>query len=402
MKLTKEEAYEITNDYIAKYRLPKNRTDNIDGCVTFCESFDSIEGSAWRIAGNMGIFIVSDKKKQVEYVLDQEGFHITHHIDDHLDLNLTKEKAFEIAENYREKHGFEYEPIEDIDHLVTFYNNFYLLDEDGPAWIVRYKFQYNEGRLAIVDCVVSDKSMQVDYLLDDHGRETTPHLEEEKDWIDDEDLLQELKKVLTSGTEDEQLGFLMFELQPAFYEEKKYFKDIKNTHEFEEIMRILINYAIDHKEGDVVDEALCVILNMQEYQDTKSIDFDALANNLYSVDGEILLLHINILGRTNDPRYIPYLSSLKSHNNVEIRARAEYTLMKLGYKNIDFNAFAESLSVVPYVDLLEYIDILGNTNDSRYIPYLLNLGSQEHHEYFEAKERTKKALAKLGYKAPLE
>ena len=74
----------------------------------------------------MGLFVISDEKKQVEHVLDQEGFHMTSHIDDHLELNLTKEEAYQIAERYRENLGILRDPIDDIENIeerVMFYNS---------------------------------------------------------------------------------------------------------------------------------------------------------------------------------------------------------------------------------------------------------------------------------------
>ena len=82
-KLTKEEAYLITNEYIQKYHLTANTSMIVDDCVVFYEDFYMVVGSAWVVTVNIPSFIkgetevityiIADEKGEVEYVIGVQG-----------------------------------------------------------------------------------------------------------------------------------------------------------------------------------------------------------------------------------------------------------------------------------------------------------------------------------------
>ena len=96
--------------------------------------FQKAEQIAWFFLADPQLAFYLDFDQRVEHAMNSGGFYFTHHITDGLELNLTKEGAFEIAENYKAKYGSEEDTIEDIDEDVSFYNaDDYI---DGPVWIV--------------------------------------------------------------------------------------------------------------------------------------------------------------------------------------------------------------------------------------------------------------------------
>ncbi len=74
-----------------------------------------------------------------------------------LKLNLTKEEAYEIANDYINKYGFTKPILNNIDKLVNFYSNFYNID--GPAWTVVVEYlSLCPGEIDETTYVISDKN----------------------------------------------------------------------------------------------------------------------------------------------------------------------------------------------------------------------------------------------------
>ena len=89
--LTKQDAYDITNEYIEKYNLTKNLSGNIDECVVFYESVFDIKGYAWVVSvafpdpfspGETDeiSYFISDESKKVKFVIGHGGVNMTSHI----------------------------------------------------------------------------------------------------------------------------------------------------------------------------------------------------------------------------------------------------------------------------------------------------------------------------------
>ena len=332
-RLSKERAHKIASCYIENNRINENRyEDTADTHVTFYKDFDLIEGSAWVVEAVERVqcdtvksmyratYVISDKTEQVERVINKGIFYLTHDITEHIKLNLTKEEAYQIVNDYIKTHNHEYEISNDIDDHIIFYDS--ISGVEGSAWLVEFKYQLPWGEPTETTYVVSDKTKQLVDILDDHLRSVMPR---------DEDLIpifERLKTAFSTGTNDttaEVVDDLQWDFHASYDDED----DDHNIENFDKIMEMLINYVIENKESEIVENVLDAIIDAQELQDTKDIDFSIFAQNLHTVTGESILLYIDILGNTNDPRYTPYLLNLKNHENSKVRFKAENALNKL-------------------------------------------------------------------------
>ena len=138
--------------------------------------------------------------------------------------------------------------------------------------------------------------------------------------------LEELKIVLESGEEWDQIVYLSH-LTDIFESYNK------NIQDFDEIMKTLIEYAIEQREGKMVEEVLCVITDAQTYQNIDNIDFSAFAENLSMVSGNVLFKYIEILSYTYDSRYIPDILKFEDHDAADIRLGVKDALIELRYKS---------------------------------------------------------------------
>jgi len=336
LNLTKEEAYEIANEYIEKYQLRKNKCNDIEKCVTFYKKFKRIDGCVWVVAALeraldefhteitskfRTTYIISDRTKQVEQVIGGGGDYLTHHINDNMELNLTKEKAFKIVNDYiinyyDETYEYEYIPVDDLNEHVAFYNVFDTIN--GAAWLVMREIRLSWGEIVEMTYVVSDKESKLVHILGDYGE--IIDIDADKEPIP---LLERLKVAFDAGTKDEQID-VVEDLQWTFIASHD---DDKNVEDFDAIMDILIAYVIENKESEIVENVLCAIIDAQEFQDAKHIDFGVFAENLYMVSGENTLLYIDILRNTKDSNYTPYLLSLKNHVDGKVRLHVENALI---------------------------------------------------------------------------
>lgn len=97
LNLTKEEAYEIANEYIDKYGFTKHSFNNIEKSVNFYPNFYNVDGPAWTVAveypalfpgeTDETTYVISDKNKKVEYVIGPDGVPITYHLSNELDCD---------------------------------------------------------------------------------------------------------------------------------------------------------------------------------------------------------------------------------------------------------------------------------------------------------------------------
>jgi len=336
--LTKEEAYEIATSNIGKDKLIQNKVDDVDKYVSFHESFERVEGSAWAVTvsnpkiGNYkkgresayrATYIISDQTKQVERIIDKKVIYLNDDLNSNK-LNLTKEGAFCIAQNYVEKQKIQYNPIYDVDEHITFYTAFDNID--GSAWLITYRYKLPWGEPAEDIYVISDKTKQIVYIQHENGITYISNLGD-----DSPPLIERLKEVFETGTIDERVSLIedvQWDFQASYDDE-----DVdQNIEDFDEIMEILINYVTENKESEIIKNVLDVIIDAQELQDTKGIEFSIFAQNLHTVTGEILLLYIDILANTNDPSYTPYLLSLKNHKSSEVSSKLKNIFQKSIFK----------------------------------------------------------------------
>jgi len=336
--LTKEDAYEIVNCYIQDNQLRKNQINDIDKCVAFHDSFEKIDGAAWTVRTQATItyneefssyesysnthkatYVVSDKARQVERIINKEVYRFNHDFDHSIELNLTKEEAYQIVSDYNKKHGYEYDESEDIDDHILFCD--FDHDFDGAAWLITFEGSYMWGAPADHVFVVSDKTKQLVDVQDDHGRSIMPDDKEEIP------LIERLKKAFESGTEDEQADAVE-DIGWRFLSNHDDEENDQNIDDFDEIMEMLINYVIENKDSEIVEDVLEIINDAHEFQDTKHVDFSLFAQNLHTVTGESLLQYIDILANTKDPTYTPYVLSLKNHENNEVRFKVANALQK--------------------------------------------------------------------------
>jgi len=111
-------------------------------------------------------------------------------------------------------------------------------------------------------------------------------------------------------------------------------KHYKKIEEFDEIVEILILYAIENKSGgEIVEEVLDLICRAQGHQGIQNINFDAFAENLHLVSGNVLFKYIEILSYTYNPKYIPDILKYRSHKDPLIRQGVEDALIELRYES---------------------------------------------------------------------
>ena len=138
--------------------------------------------------------------------------------------------------------------------------------------------------------------------------------------------LEELRIVLDSDEVEKQTEFLCH-LTDVFESYNK------NIQDFDEIVKVLIEYAIEKRNGKIVEEVLEVICDAQTYQNIDNIDFSAFAKNLDMVSGNILFKYIEILSYTYDSRYIPDILKFKDHADLLIRSGVKDALVELRYES---------------------------------------------------------------------
>jgi len=339
LNLTKEMAYDIVNQYIQRNQLNENRCKDIDSCVVFHESFDGIDGFAWAIIFEhasdnrdtvyIKTYVVSDQMKKIERILNNGETYFTKYSVDGRPPNLTKAEVYEIGRAYIKKYDLDYLPLKDINKDITFYNTHHGVE--GPIWEIAYEdmlFGLPEPRFYIIP----DKLKKITHVLDGHGmRPIDEHVEDEPK----APLLERITEAFTTGTEDEQLAIAEETAWEFQYQHDDEDED-GNIDNFDEIMAILIQFVIENKESEIVENILEYITDGQELQNTTHIDFSVFAENLYTTSGESLWLYIEVLGNTGDARYIPYLLSFKNHEDSEVTTRVELALTKI--KEAESNA----------------------------------------------------------------
>ena len=138
--------------------------------------------------------------------------------------------------------------------------------------------------------------------------------------------LEELKIVLENGEEWDQIVCLT-QLRNIFESYNK------NIQDFDEIVKTLIEYAIEKRDGKIVEEVLYAITAAQTHQNIDSIDFSAFAKNLNMVSDNVLFKYIEILSYTYDSRYVPDILKFKDHDDRDIRLGVKDALIELRYKN---------------------------------------------------------------------
>lgn len=81
--LTLDMALSIAQEYINKYELSGDISDNLERAIKFYSEFDSINGSVWLaivsiepndfFAENEYTIVISDKEATVKYIIDPNG-----------------------------------------------------------------------------------------------------------------------------------------------------------------------------------------------------------------------------------------------------------------------------------------------------------------------------------------
>ena len=323
-------------------------------------------------------------------------------------LNLTKEMAYDIVNQYIERNQLSENGCKDIDKCVTFYESFEGIE--GHVWVVVVEHTSSEiDTLYIMTYVISDKTKQIErrinngetyfanysvdgsppnltksdvyeimrkhfekynidysnldvdedisfynsryriegpvwvvshevilfgqpdlifYEIPDKPKEMAYILDVEAEQEPKAPLLERITEAFTTGTEDEQLAIAEETAWEFQYQHDDEDED-GNIAGFDEIMAIFIKFVIENKESEIVENILEYIIDGQELQDTTHIDFSVFAENLYTTSGESLWLYIEILGNTGNVNYIPYLLNFKNHEDSEVKTRVELALTKL-------------------------------------------------------------------------
>ena len=92
-----------------------------------------------------------------------------------MNTHLTRDSALRIADNYKNKYNLSGNILEEIEHTVTFHDEFDSVN--GPAWLVTVSIKPHVCVENEYTIVVSDKEEVVKYIIDSNGHCFCPHLE---------------------------------------------------------------------------------------------------------------------------------------------------------------------------------------------------------------------------------
>lgn len=102
-----------------------------------------------------------------------------------MELNSNKERAFQIAKEYKEKYNISGNFVGNIDEIVVLYKDFYKIE--GKAWIVIAKYEENTFEdMDEFSFVISDEKEQVEYVMDTMGNPIYYPLTNDFDFTEDE------------------------------------------------------------------------------------------------------------------------------------------------------------------------------------------------------------------------
>ncbi|MGQ3376803.1 hypothetical protein ACT6P6_01935 [Priestia endophytica] len=93
-----------------------------------------------------------------------------------MNTHLTRDSALRVADNYKNKYNLLRNILEEIEHTLTFHDEFDSVN--GPVWLVTVSIKPHElcveNEYAIV---ASEKEEVVKYIIDPNGHCFCPHLE---------------------------------------------------------------------------------------------------------------------------------------------------------------------------------------------------------------------------------
>lgn len=106
-----------------------------------------------------------------------------------------------------------------------------------------------------------------------------------------------------------------------------------NISDIEEVVKVLIDYAIENKNGEIVEEVLDTITNSQRVSEINYVNFDVFEEKLDMVSGQILYKYIEILGGSQNHKYIPSILKMKKHTDPIIQEGIEDALNEMSYES---------------------------------------------------------------------
>lgn len=135
--------------------------------------------------------------------------------------------------------------------------------------------------------------------------------------------IEQFKKTMQDGSIKEKIELLS---QIA----DKFESYVPQNNEDDTIVEILIDEAIGSIEAELIDEILETICKAEIYQDTSTVNFDRLAQNIDSISERFLPRYIDVLSYTHNKTYLSLITRFKNHDNKLVRQAVEYALIELG------------------------------------------------------------------------
>lgn len=95
------------------------------------------------------------------------------------------------------------------------------------------------------------------------------------------------------------------------------------------VVEVLIDSALASKDDGLTDEILEVICSAQISQDLHDVDYSKIANNLNNVSEKFLPRYIDILGNTGNTKYLPDVLRFKNDKNRNVQQAVKDALIEL-------------------------------------------------------------------------
>ncbi|WP_261129901.1 hypothetical protein [Bacillus sp. Marseille-Q3570] len=134
--------------------------------------------------------------------------------------------------------------------------------------------------------------------------------------------VREIEQILKGKDEQEKIETVSH-LSDVF---ESYNKNIEN---FEELIEVLLNYALEEQNLEVKEEMFDALANAVTYQNTEDINWDSLERHLSQLSLPCLITAINILGLTHDQKYLPTIKTYTEHENGAVKGEAYLALKEM-------------------------------------------------------------------------
>lgn len=108
----------------------------------------------------------------------------------------------------------------------------------------------------------------------------------------------------------------------------------RNIANSDEVVETLITYALASKDDELTDEILEVICSAQISQDLRRVDYDAIKEKIHSVPEKFLPRYIDILGNSGNSQYLPVIIDFRNYKNKDVQESVKDALVELRASDI--------------------------------------------------------------------